>query len=64
MTPKTLLECCVCAKEYNQEHELADNYGAPIRVSIQRTLEHRRVITEEFDDLSDAAKDKDWVSTF
>ena len=60
MDLKTLLECCQCAKVYNQEHEVADNYGGAVGVSIHRTLEHRRMILKEFDDLSEAAKDKNW----
>ena len=34
--------------------------GAPLGVSIHRTLEHRRMILKEFGDLSDAAKGKSW----
>ena len=60
MTPKTLLECCKRAKEYKQEHELADDFGASIGVSLQRTLEHRIAVMKEFEGLCDAAKDKDW----
>ena len=55
MTPEPVLECCQCAKAYNQEHELADNYGTPVKVSIHRTLEHSRAISRVSDDLSDAA---------
>ena len=59
-TPKTLLECCKCAKEYNQEHELADDFGASVGVSLQRTLEHSVALMKEFEGLCGAAEDKDW----
>ena len=57
--PKTLPECCKRAKAYNQEHEYADDYVS-IGVSILLTVEHHRMILKEFDDLNDAAKDKNW----
>ena len=60
MTPKTLLECRKCAKDYSQEHELVDDFGASVGVSLQRTLEHRVAVMKEFESLCDAAKDKDW----
>ena len=59
MGRKTLLECCKCAKAHNQEHELSVEDDAT-GVSILRTMEHRRVILKELDDLCDAAKDKNW----
>ena len=63
MDPKTLLECCKCAKAYNQEHELSVADDA-IGVSILRTIEHRRVILKGLVDLCDAAKEKNWGNTF
>ena len=60
MDPKTWLECCKCAKAYNQERELDEGIHDAMGVSILRTLEHRNMILLEYDALADAAKGKNW----
>ena len=57
--PKTLLACCKCAREFSREYDLSEGEDA-LGINILRTLEYRRKIMEEFDEMSGAAKDKNW----
>ena len=58
MDPKTLLACCRCAKDFSHEHDLSD--GNDTGINIMRTLNHRSRILEQFDEMTDAAKEKNW----
>ena len=57
MKPKTLLECCQCAKEFVHEYDLSD--GLDEGINLMRILNHRGMILEQIGEMTDAAKDKD-----
>ena len=59
MDPKTLLECCRCARASNQEHRLPVGSGS-VGVSQVRVIECCAMIQEELLELCDAAKAKMW----
>ena len=56
MNPKTLLDCCQCAKEFTHEYDLAD--GDDTGINIMRPLNHWSRILEQLGEMTDAAKDK------
>ena len=56
MNPKTLLDCCQCAKEFVHECDLSD--GDDPGINIMRTIGHRSKILEQLGEMADAAKDK------
>ena len=58
MTPKTLLDCCRCAQEFDGEHALAD--GLDVReLTITRTIGHRTKALTQLEVLMEASKNKD-----
>ena len=60
MDPEAFSECCKCARALNQEYYLPVG-ECTVGMSILRTLEYHRMIMEELDELSDAAKTNNWV---
>ena len=63
MDLRTLLACCKCAKQFSHEYDLSGDVDT-LGVTLMRTLEHRRMVLEEFDEMTNAVRDKNWVNIF
>ena len=49
MKPKTLLDCCQCAKEFIHEYDLSD--GLDARINLMRVLNHGGMILEQLGEM-------------
>ena len=58
LTPKTLLDCCRCAPEFVEEHDLADGLDIG-ELNVMRSIGHRTRANTQFSFLQKAAKSKD-----